>query len=542
MRALCRSAAFALALLALAAASATPAAGVSRKPLPGLTPVPRDALTAALGAGRLSEAEYALERARSLFQLGAVRAEFGDVQRPGRHDATLVLRDLALRLRFLSGAERAQAERVLARPDGGGVPIGNGWSSTAVRSTRCSADPIELCFHWVRTTADVATPQFVDQVQSTLENIWTKEISTYGYKAPLSDASSSNDGGGPELDVYLDNLGSVGVFGYCTSDDPNRSNPTVFAVSAYCVLDNDYSAAEFGTRHTPLEFLQVTAAHEFNHASQFAYDWLEDFWLIEGTATNMEETVYPAVDDNLIFLRASQLRHPAWPLDRGGFGDTEYGAWIFWRYVEEKAYGDDPVSIRRVWERADASTPLAPDDYSLKAVRSVLSADGKSFPDEYASFGVANRLRLYQDGAKYRLPPTSEGFVLGPARRSTGPRAWRMGHLTTRYFTFTPGPYASRTARLRVAVDLTRHGSRATVISRYTSAPTEVRAIPLNVDADGGLIVPFGRRTVKRVDLVLSNGSSRTRCWSDLEDPPFYSCFGVPRDDGRLYTFRAIVQ
>lgn len=541
MRTLCRSASLALALLALVVAAATPASA-RPKPLPALTPAPRDALTRALEAGRLSDPEYALERARSIFQLGRVRAEFGEVERAGARDATLVLRDLALRLGFLSGEERDEAERILARPDGGGVPIGNGWSTSAPRASRCSTDPIELCFHWVTDTVDEADGSFVDDVQATFENVWAQEIGTIGYRAPLDDSSSANDGGGPELDIYLEDLGAFSVFGYCTSDDPDRNNPLVFAVSAYCVVDNDYSPVQFGTDHTPTEFLQVTAAHEFNHASQFAYDWLEDLWLIEGTATNMEETVYPGIDDNVNFLEASQLRRPALPLDRGGFGDTEYGAWIFWRYLEEKAYAGAPAVIRRIWERADASTPFAPDEYSLQATRRTLAEDGKSLPGEYASFGVANRLRDYLDGAAYPVPQASEGFRLGPGRKTTGWRDWRLNHLTTRFISFRPGPHGSATARLRVNVDLTRYGSRATLISRNEDGSAVVRSIALGPNFGGGVQVPFGRGTVDRVDLVLSNGSSRvSRCFSDF-DLPVYSCSGIPQDDARFYSYRALVR
>ena len=48
-----------------------------------------------------------------------------------------------------------------------------------------------------------------------------------------------------------------------------------FDFSAYCVLDNDFSAAEFGYPDPTLP-LRVTAAHEFFHAIQFAYDLYED--------------------------------------------------------------------------------------------------------------------------------------------------------------------------------------------------------------------------------------------------------------------------
>ena len=60
---------------------------------------------------------------------------------------------------------------------------------------------------------------------------------------------------------------------YCASDDPTTSRNAW----AYCVLDNDYSPSEFGTRNTPAQNFQVTAAHEYFHAVQFGYDVGEDF-------------------------------------------------------------------------------------------------------------------------------------------------------------------------------------------------------------------------------------------------------------------------
>jgi hypothetical protein len=539
MKALCRSALLASTLLAVTAAIASAAGAAPRsKPLPALTPVRPDALTQALESRQLSEAEYALERARSLFQLRGVRSKFGHVARPPGRDATLVLRDLAVRLRFLSGAERAQAERILARPDDGDVPIGNGWTAPrGSQQTQC--DP-NVCVHWVDRAGDPdrATTAFKDDVRTTMAEVWSQEITTIGYREPLDDSASANHGPDGRLDVYLEDLGTAGVFGYCASDDPNLANRTIFAISAYCVLDNDYSALQYGTSQQPVEFLQVTAAHEFNHASQFAYDAFEDLWLMEGTAANMEETVFPHVNDNITFLQSSQLRHPAVPLDRSGFSDTEYGAWIFWRYLEEKVYGNDPGVIRRVWERADASTPFAPDDYSLNAVRKVVWADGRRFVDVYAGFGVTNRLRDYEDRALYPSTPTRDSFRLGPAWRGTGWRTVQLNHLATVFFSFKPGPRVPARGKLRVDVDLTQFG-RATLISRYTTGPAEVRSFALGAGMRGTLRVPFGHRNVRRVDLALANGSYRTACFEDLVAPPFFSCFGAPTDDRRIYGFKA---
>jgi hypothetical protein len=49
------------------------------------------------------------------------------------------------------------------------------------------------------------------------------------------------------------------------------------------VMDNDFSQAEFGYAD-PSYPLSVTAAHEYNHVLQNAYDYLEDPWMFEATA------------------------------------------------------------------------------------------------------------------------------------------------------------------------------------------------------------------------------------------------------------------
>jgi hypothetical protein len=542
----------------LATAGAAVAQDADPPKLPAPVLVADDDLSAALESGELSEAEYALERARSIFRLARVRAEFGNVAAPAPHEATLILRDLAARVEELSGAERKAAERLLARPpmDTGGVPIGNGWTvSEASNSPLCGGN---VCVHWVTTSADAPAstdvnpantiPDWVDLALSTWEFAWFQEIDLLGYRAPLSDLSSPEDNGGDAaLDVYLDDLGPRGVFGYCTSDDPNTTAPSIFAVSAYCVVDNDYSAVQYGTEHTPQEFLEVTSAHEFHHASQFAYDWLEDYWMLEGTASNMEETVYPLIDDNVNFLRFwSPLNRPSSPLDRGGMGNSEYGSWIFWRFLEEKVAGD-PTILREIWQRADAAFPgISADDYSLQAVRKELASRGLTFPEVFADFGVANRLRDYNDAAAagYPTPPRTRTYTVGRQQRDTGWRSWRINHLATRYFAFRAGRAVSGSATLRVAVKLPRHGARATLVVFRSNGSVSTRRLRRNAAGDLHSIARFGRGEVERVELVLSNGSTRiplSSCWNDRVQP-FFSCFGRPLDDRRVFQLRATLR
>ncbi len=538
-------------LLAILLATAGPAAAQESEPtkLPAPVVAANDDLTAALESGELSGAEYALERARSIFRLAGVRREFGDVARPAPHDATLLLRDLALRLRELTGADRVAANRILARPPQGAAPgiPGDGWEADeASMSPSCGGN---VCVHWVDELADPDAPtpddinpandipDWVDLTLQTWENVWLHEIDTLGYREPLSDLDSPDPGGNMLLDVYLEDLGSSGVFGYCTSDSPTADDSDVYAVSAYCVIDNDFE--EFGSAHSPQEFLEVTSAHEFHHASQFGYDWLEDYWLMEGTATNIEESVYPDIDDNVNFLRLwSPLNRPSSPLDRAA-GNSEYGAWIFWRFLEEKVAGD-PEIVREIWERADAAAPGLPDDYSLEAVRKELSSRGLAFADVFADFGVANRRRDYVDAAEagYPTPKLTRTYTVGRDSRNTGWRTWRINHLATRYLAFRPGRAVGGKARLRVAVKLPAHGARATLIVVEADGSTSKRRLQRNAKGYARASTRFGRAAVRRVELVLSNGSTRMgSCWT-FPGPPSYSCLGRARDDRRAFDVR----
>ena len=198
------------------------------------------------------------------------------------------------------------------------------------------------------TSPNNGIPDYVEQALAVFNNdVWGDEVTTMGYRAPKSDFSVQQQRlvraptDGHKFDVYLANLGDDQLYGYCTSDDPHfdlGSNYQFFDGSAYCVVDNNYTEAIF-QNHSPLENLQVTAAHEFFHAVQFAYDAFEDQWLLEATATWMEDEIYDDIDDNLQYLVDGPLRKPLIPLDKGATNADPcchvYGDWIFFRFLSE---------------------------------------------------------------------------------------------------------------------------------------------------------------------------------------------------------------
>ena len=367
-----------------------------------------------------------------------------------------------------------------------------------------------------------------------------------GYQAPLDDSTSTNHGPDGKLDVYISNLGSQQLYGYCTTDDPDLVDPDstypYYDGSAYCVLDNNYTEAIF-SNHTPLQNLQVTAAHEFFHAVQAAYDFFDDVWMIEGTATWMEDQVYTSINDNRQYLVDSQLHQPGVPLDKGSQCCFQYGEWIWWRYLSESL--GDPSIIRDIWERADGSGTTkgdmvaGPDNYSLQAAKNALAARGQKLRTAYGDFAVWNRIpsKRYSEGAAYPVAPLSGSFPLGPSHRTTGWLTVKLKHLTSVYAALVPGPTASTSGHVTVQVDgpTIGYGPEARLIITTMAGAVTMKRFVLNSAGAGQLRVAFGRGTIKNVVVVMSNASQRYHCFQGTA----LACQGTPLDDGRTYAFRA---
>jgi hypothetical protein len=520
-------------------------------PVPVARAIP-DALSRALTRGQISEGRYVLERAVSLFDPAQVRSRFGNVSRPDPRSATLVLRDLAVRLDQLSARELEVARGILARPTDGDVPLGHSYT-VGEETPVCAA---HTCVHYVGSTDDApppedltggAEPDYVEAVSAVVEEVWTAEVGTLGYRAPKSDATSDEDGGSGLLDVYLVDVGADGLFGYCTSDDPNLDpSYPYWDMSAYCVLDDDYAISQFGYPDPTLP-LKVTAAHELFHAVQFAYDIGEDRWLMEGTATWMEERVYDAIDDNRRYLVSSPLTHPLIPLDQST-GFRVYGTWIFWQFLTEYLGGavPDAAIVRAVWKRADGS-PVGQDMYSTQALASAVGARTVGgtrwrFRWAFADFAVWNARpgKYYDEGAAYPTAAVARTTTLtkaAPLRTSTA----KLDHLTNRFVVVRRGSGLKATARLRIAVDGPRYrtGPEASVIVIRKSGASTHKVVDLSSVGNGRVTVVFGT-TVARVVVIMTNASTRYRnCYSGIT--PF-ACFGgVPVDQNRSYTFRAAV-
>lgn len=444
--------------------------------------------------------------------------EFGAPTETDQADATMALRDLALLKGELTGADRQQAETILARP--------------AANQKVCQD---RVCVHYRTGGVHEATPSYAATVLDTVLDVHDTYVAA-GYRAPKSDRGI---GGGNETDIYLRDVGAQGLYGYCTTDQALPSNGP-FDAWAYCVLDNDY--IEFPT-NTPIENLQVTAAHEYFHAVQFGYDFAEDPWFMEATAAWVEDELYDNVDDNLQYLRQSPLRKPHIPLDTFG-GTFHYGTWIFFRYLSERwgaSQAGLPTIVRDMWRKADGSAG-APDKYSIQAVKAVLTSKKAPLEKTFAKFSNANRrpAQTYSEGRanRYQPSPLAKKYKLGKgAKRSA---SYRAAHLTSKTFKFTPAKsLKSLSFKLKLNLKMAPVGKGSAAVVSVKLKSGKVRVIPIKINRKGAgfKAVPFSARKVKYAELTLANAGTQYRCWT--AGP--YSCQGSSKNDNVKESFRAAV-
>ncbi|MET1058468.1 MAG: MXAN_6640 family putative metalloprotease, partial [Nocardioides sp.] len=368
-------------------------------------------------------------------------------------------------------------------------------------------------------------PDWVDEVARVVGNVWKQEITGLSYRAPLPDrgtapAGTANDEG-PDtgLDVYLGDIGRDGYYGYAATD---RTSPRTS--SAYLVLDDDFK--DFPG--TPAELLRVTAAHEFFHIVQFAYDQYEDGWFMEATATWMEERVYDSVNDNRQFLPASAMAVPGRSLDYPLTNSTAYGNWIFFEFLSRRLGG---AVVRSMWTRA-ASDGV----YSTVAISRTLRAAGTSLRSRFAGFAAGNLTpaRTYAEGKSYRRPRVAATYTLSSGTKSTGSRSLKLDHLTARSYAFTAGSSLTGSRKLRLTVNGPSGISGAVATVTRKDGTLLRRSVPLSSAGNGALTLPFSRSSVSRVTLTLSNTSVRYTCGAGS-----YSCDGQPRDQNRPFTWSA---
>jgi len=284
--------------------------------------------------------------------------------------------------------ERSLAS-VLERPD---LPFSY-WSDHFVLHYALTG-PDSVYKPWEDVNPSDGVPDYINHVADIFEYVWQVEVDTMGYLAPLPDAGR---GGDDRYDIYLRNLG-IGYFGFTTPESVVQG----YRAFSYSEVENDFRESS-RYRLNPLEAVRVTAAHEFFHAVQFAYDvseyqgyddidpYNDKLWWFEASSTWIEDVVYDDINDYRGYL-AYFYRYPWMALGTFSFLDYDrrihaYASCVWPIFLTEK-FSDLNV-MRQIWEECGAP----PGGYNtLDATNTILQQDqyGSSLDAAFLEFEIWN--------------------------------------------------------------------------------------------------------------------------------------------------------
>ncbi len=406
-----------------------------------------------------------------------------------RGDATQALLALRHSLSSLSGDDAANARAILARPSQPNVLCGK-----------------NACVHWKNPgllgggdappqtdSNGNGTPDWVETTLQVMNTSWKREIEELGYREPLPDGQPVGLPAGDveKIDVYLQNVGGQGIYGYAATESGGSVAP------AYLVLDNDYK--EFGT--APVKALKATAAHELFHAVQFAYDTTDAGWLMESTATWSEEQVYDGVDDNRNYLDSSSLVTPSQPLT-AETGGAQYGNWVFYQFISEHI---GVGVIRNIWWRASRSGVQA-----RTAIAQALRQAGSGLATTFGQFSTASNIpgRSYQEGNHWPKASIQGVVQFGPGQTSTGQQQVALDALTAVNYELRPGNLSGKW-RLRVTLDTPGPSHVAHLLVFKRDGGVERVRIPSKSGGQGSRVVNFSPGKVSKVILDIASSSTQ---------------------------------
>jgi hypothetical protein len=416
------------------------------------------------------------------------KTPMGTVDRHAR-DITMTLVQARKHWNELSPETRTLARNWMARPDTTGDNLGSLGVLDMTGSVVITTDTAHFRIHYVDCgahpgDAHCARASYINTVKTALENVYTEEITTLGYTAPPSDAGvdGGDDGGNGLYDVYVAEIGTMGIYGYASPDGPDAT-----VMPSHLVIDNDYSGFGYSDPTVPMK---VTAAHEYFHSVQFGYDAGENSAFMENSSTWIETQVYPSIHDNYQYLGepykdengdghydVGELftdRNGNHKRDEGSLDFPEasldnfdnpsliqYGRWLWPQHLTEE-YGAG--MMKNIWDLCAATAG----ENHLTAMNTALAGSG-GLASVYQNYAIKGYDTLqYADGANYPRVWV-DGVANGKANLSSsttyslrGPQ----GHLSTVYQRINnpSGNYTFTTAGGTPVLSIIEVGSDCAVI------------------------------------------------------------------------------
>lgn len=302
-------------------------------------------------------------------------------------------------------------------------------------------------------------PEYIKSIGLSFDHVKKIVCDTRGFRTPIIEKGKNT------IDVYVYDLqGKYGItiptaYYEMTADKQRRASCSIS-------IDNNYSSSK-GFKDHKDNCMRVTAAHEFFHAVQNAYNADADSWWKEASATWNEDEIYNNVNDYVRYLD-KVFSSPEKSLEQ-----TSYGGVVFAKYLSEHLGGYN--LIKRILEIQGTTF-----DTSVKAIDAAVK---EKFPDkdigvvfkEYAACNF-NPSQYYKEGALWKKSVSIQNtFSAYPVALQTG----ILNHLAANYQLFKPKEVGKA---LKVVVDGARNTKWGFKIQRRKSSDNLCSATEIALD------------------------------------------------------------
>ncbi len=276
-----------------------------------------------------------------------------------------------------------------------------------------------------------AVPPYILQAAEAFDNVRSFTCHARGYREPALEE------GKDYYDIYVFDLKNKYGVTYSSSIFGQTKRNGI--ATSYICIDNNYSK-EKGFDKSRFDCVRVTAAHEFFHAVQYAYNVEADAWWKEASATWNEDEVYPGINDYVRYIKR-YFENPGLSLDKTGYSGV-----IFAKFLSQYYGGYD--AMRKIWELHAAGQ-----NNSIQAIDRFVRTyyAGKDIGSVYNQFSTynTNPAQYYKEGASWNLSASAQNtYAKYPISASIG----KLDHLASNYQLFHPVD-TSRDSSLKIAIE-----------------------------------------------------------------------------------------
>lgn len=323
-------------------------------------------------------------------------------------------------------------------------------------------------------------PDWIETVARTFDDV-TNSYTALGWN--LAPTVS-----GVPYDVYLLDLAPQRLYGQTTSSQSMPSSGFANAFASFIEIDNNFTDSVFvnatGGPFTPLQSLQITAAHEYHHAIQYGYNFFFDIWYAEATSTWQEDELYDDVNQLYNYL-------PNWFNNNGASNGNlaidiaadvttggGYSRWLFNRFLAE-THGTSV--IRNAWEKLatlnspgnNSDIPMVPVLESLLSTTPLSTSLGADYSglvkriyqrDWSSHSGDLARIPTYSPRATYSSYPVNASTTVAPPFIT-------LPHYSFAFYKFSPS--ATIPANFSISVKKTS-GITTAVFAKLSGVISEI--------------------------------------------------------------------